>query len=174
MRPPRSRPGAGRRWTPLAQYQGKTGGRACTPTHGARCGGLRAAASATGDTAEPDWLVLALDVPFFAAADAEPGETPDSTTLWEEGCAEITPQRLLESWSRHLLVWINEWSENGIARLHRDWLGRAWGVGQDIAAPPVPGGVPGRFTGLDERGGLILNSGGTARGYPLTLMLEEV
>ena len=141
--------------------------------NGARCGGLRAAASTRDPEAEPDWLVVGIEVPFFAPAEAEPGETPDRTTLWEEGCGDIEPARLLESWSRHSLVWIHEWLEAGIARLHRDWLGRAAGRGEDITVELPDGVLRGEFTGLDERGGLLLKVDGAVRLLPLSRMLED-
>ena len=142
--------------------------------NGARCGGLRAAASTAEPAAEPDWLVIGLDLPFFAPAEAEPGDTPDTTTLWEEGCTEIEPMSLLESWSRHTLVWIHEWLEGGMPRLHEMWCGRAFSIGKDVEQ--ILGGQShaGHFLGLDEAGGMLLKSGGETRLLPLTLMLEEI
>ena len=142
--------------------------------NGARAGGFRAAASTRDPAAEPDWLVIGLDLKFFADARDEPGNTPDETTLWEEGCAEIEPLRMLESWSRHTLVWIHEWTDTGIAKLHRDWLGRAFAHGEEIAVRLPAETATGRFVGLDEAGGLLLTSGGATRLIPLTAMLEEV
>ena len=140
--------------------------------NGAKCGGFRAAASTRDPEAEPDWLVIGLDVPFFAGSDVEPGEAPDRTTLWEEGCAEIASDRLLESWSRHTLVWIHEWLQSGMSRLHRDWLGRAWGHGTEIDVALPSRNRRGIFTGLDERGGLLLKEGDDMLILPLTEMLE--
>ena len=141
--------------------------------NGARCGGLRAAASANDPDAVPDWLVIAIDVPFFRDADYEPGDAPEETTLWEEGCAEIEPRRLLESWSRHLLVAINAWEDGGLRPLHADWCGRAFHLGKEVDF--TLGGVryEGQFTGLDEKGGMVLKSADGSRILPLTLMLEE-
>ena len=141
--------------------------------NGAGCGTLRAAASTANPDSEPDWLVIGLDVPFFVEANHEPGESPDTTTLWEEGCAEIEPLRLLESWSRHTLVWIHEWLDNGMPRLHRDWLGRAFGVGATVTINLPGRRETGTFAGLDERGGLLLKQEDTVRLLPLTAMLGE-
>lgn len=141
--------------------------------NGARCGGLRAAASTRDAQAEPNWLVIGLDVPFFAAADAEPGHDPDRTTLWDEGCAELAPMRLLESWSRHLLVWINTWEDEGTARLLPDWTGRAPAIGRNVSFTLAGQARNGQFLDLDEDGGMLLKTADGTDLLPLTLMLED-
>ncbi len=140
--------------------------------NGAACGGLRAAAATDDPGEEPDWMVIGLDVPFFAEAGAEPGVDPERTTLWEEGCAEIAPLHLLESWSRHSLVWLHELVESGPARLHRDWTGRAAAIGQAVALTLRGERHEGVFQGMDERGGMLLQTDAGTRLLPLTLMLE--
>lgn len=142
--------------------------------NGGRCGGFRAAASTREPSAIPDWLVIALDLPFFAADDEEPGVTPDRTSLWEEGCGDIEPRRLLESWSRHLLVRINSWLDEGMARLHADWRGRAFAIGGQVEVELAAGRHAGEFVGLDERGGMLLKCGSETRLLPLSMMLEEI
>lgn len=142
--------------------------------NGARCGGLRAAA-ATGDPAAvPDWLVVGLDLPFFAASDEEPGDAPDRTTLWEEGCSEIEPRQLLESWSRHMLVWIHTWLDEGMPRLHADWRGRAFGIGEPVEIDLAGARHAGQFVGLDEKGGMLLKCDDDTRLLPLSMMLEDI
>ena len=142
--------------------------------NGATCGGLRAAASTRDPAEEPDWLVVGIDVPFFAKAAEEPGTRPDETTLWDEGCSEIEPLRLLESWSRHTLVHIHELLEDGVRRLHSDWTGRAFGIGDEVEFTLAGTPYSGQFMGLDEKGGMVLKDGTTTRILPLSLMLEEV
>lgn len=142
--------------------------------NGARCGGLRVAASTDNAKAEPDWLVIGLDVPFFAQAAQEPGATPDHTTLWDEGCSDIDPCQLLESWSRHTLVWIHSWTEDGLVRLHTAWTGRAFGIGTHTEVTLAGRSYSGEFMGLDENGGMLLKTGDKTRLLPLTMMLEEV
>lgn len=140
--------------------------------NGAQCGGLRAAASTTDPEAEPDWLVIALDVPINGISD-EPGAAPDRTALYEEGCADIDPYRLLESWSRHTLVWINTWLDDGMARLHADWRGRAYRMGEELSFTLHDIVHAGLFVGIDERGGMLLRDGDDTRLIPLSRMLED-
>ena len=140
--------------------------------NGARCGGLRAAASTTDAEAEPDWLVIGLAVPFRFAEGEQPGEDPDRTVLIEEGCADVEPVRLLESWSRHLLVWMNTLLDGGMAKLHADWRARAFDIGEEVSVALPSGTCTGIFVGLDEMGGMLLREGAETRLIPLTAMLE--
>lgn len=142
--------------------------------NGARCGGFRAAASTRDPGAVPDWLVIGLDLPFFAAANDEPGITPDRTTLWEEGCSEIEPRQLLESWSRHMLVWINTWLDEGMPRLHGDWRGRAFAIGEHVEFDLAGRSYAGEFVGLDEMGGMLLKCENGTQLLPLSMILEEI
>lgn len=136
--------------------------------NGASCGQLRIAASDAAPNIEPAWLVVGLYVPIWPESD-NPGETPDQTALYAEGCADVDPVALLEAWVKHTLVGINRWSEGGIAALHEDWRGLAHGVGEDI----VILGKSGTFLGVDERFGMLLRSGETTELVPLTELLEE-
>lgn len=141
--------------------------------NGAKCGRIHAAASGGAPDDEPDWLVVGLDLPIFPIEDAgEPGEIPDSTTLTEEGCGEVSPTRLLENWARHILVWMNTWSDDGLAPLHADWRSRAYSLGKEITVTLQGEDHSGTFVGLDEKGGLLLRVGDKTTLHPLTKMLE--
>ena len=99
--------------------------------------------------------------------DGDGGENPDRTCLFHEGCADVTPLRLLESWSRHTLVWINRWLDDGLAPLHAAWRERAWEMGE-----PLPDGS-GTFMGLDEDGGMLVKTDQTTSIRPLTDILDQ-
>lgn len=133
--------------------------------NGGRCGAIRAAASTADPAAEPDWLVVGFEIRFLPLSEDAPGEDPDRTALVMEGCGEVEPVQLLESWSRHTLSWINRLGDDGLAPLHRDWCGRAWGIGEEL-----PGG--GLFLGLDEHGGQLVRTAEGTVLRPLTEMLE--
>lgn len=138
--------------------------------NGALCGHLLAAASTEDPKAEPDWLVIGLHVPLIPKAGDEGGADPDRTTLIEEGCAEVDPTRLLESWSRHMLVWINRYLDDGAAPLLADWRARAHGLGEDVT---LKDGSTGAFVGLDEKGGMMMRQGDETKLIPLTTLLGE-
>ena len=140
--------------------------------NGALCGKLLAASATDNPDLEPDWLVLGIDLPVMPLERLEPGQTPDQTTLWDEGCSEITSTSLIESWSRHFLVWINTFMEDGMAPLHRDWCGRCDTIGETITIPVEGKMTSGTFVGLDETGGMLLRSGDTTHAIALTRILE--
>ena len=134
--------------------------------NGARCGGFRAAASTGDATAEPDWLIVGVEVPV-SSPDADGGVTPDDTTLHAEGCVDLTAASIVESWSRHTLVWIHRYLSDGFAPLHEAWRGKCDAIGTEVTTPQS-----GLFVGLDERGGMLLRRGNDTRLIPMTTILE--
>ncbi|MBW0148518.1 biotin/lipoate--protein ligase family protein [Marinobacter arenosus] len=114
------------------------------------CGGVRFAADVSDPEAYPNWLVIGIDVPF-APVGAEPGEHPNQTCLREEGCGDITPMALLESWSKHTLLWLNYFMDSGFERVHQEWRPRCDTLGKIVDQPK-----PGLFVGLDEKGRMLL------------------
>ncbi|MFQ5565102.1 MAG: biotin/lipoate--protein ligase family protein [Paracoccaceae bacterium] len=136
--------------------------------NGADCGAMRAAASTTDPAAVPDWLVIGVEMPYQRPdPDEDPGRRPDQTCLIEEGCIEVTPLRLLESWSRHTLAWISRFLDDGLRPLHTAWCERAWGMGEEL-----PGG--GTFAGIDEFGGMLVKTDRSTELRQLTAMLEDL
>ncbi|WP_425044124.1 DUF4444 domain-containing protein [Primorskyibacter sp. S87] len=135
--------------------------------NGAQCGRFRVAASERDPNKVPDWLVVGLDLPLLQTAQ-DPGQTPDVTALFDEGCADLDPVGLLESWTRHSLVWINRWEEDGNAPLHAEWMGLVWGVGEPIALFDRQGS----FLGVDENFGMLLRESDGTHLIPLSRILE--
>ena len=136
--------------------------------NGAQCGSLNVAAASPDPEAVPDWLVVGLDLPILQTGDA-PGENPDKTALYDEGCADVAPDRLLESWTRHTLTWINRWEDEGNAPLHAEWMGLVQGVGE----PVERGGRTGTFLGVDERFGMLIRDEDTTHLLPLSRLIGE-
>ena len=141
--------------------------------NGAWCGALRMDAS-TRDPAEiPDWLIIGLTLALrWDETGPNPGEAPELTALSEEGCGHLSATRLLESWARHTLTWINTWEDGGLRAITDAWLNRAEGRGETVAFDH--GGVTrrGNFLGLDERGGMILKTPEGTNALPLFTVLD--
>lgn len=71
----------------------------------------------------PDWLVIGIAVQMVGAEDDdEPGRELAYTNLHEEGCGEVTVPRLVESFARHLLHWLDRWQEEGFEIVRRGFL----------------------------------------------------
>ncbi len=136
--------------------------------NGGHCGDLKIAAADPDPNAVPAWLVIALSLELWPPSE-DTGLTPDATALYAEGCGEVDPKTLLEAWVRHTLVELNDWAEDGNARLHRSWLGLAHGRDRGLTVA----GQQGTFIGLDENLGLLLKSDGESRLIPLTALLTE-
>lgn len=137
--------------------------------NGAIAGRLRVAASSDDPYAEPDWLVVGIEVQLIPRGADDPGLQPDLTCLYEEGCAELSPIDLLEGWARHTLVWINGVTDGDIAPLHSEWRGFLYGIGEDITMPDITG----KFMGLDEDFGMLIRNGEETTLIPLVDLLKE-
>ena len=135
--------------------------------NGASCGTLRVAASSSNARAEPDWMVIGLELPLWPETDA-PGDIPEQTALYAEGCADVNAMELLESWVKHTLVGINTWTEDGVKALHKDWRGLSHGIGEDITMNEISG----TFLGVDEQFGMLIRAADTTHLIPLTYLLE--
>lgn len=136
--------------------------------NGGRCGRLRVAASTADPAVEPDWLVVGVEMRILPRGQTEPGESVDQTCLYEEGCGEISAAMLVEAWARHMMNWLHIYLTDGFAPLHEEWRTKAHGLGELVDYPQK-----GKFMGLDEWGGMILNDGKAARILPLTDYLER-
>ena len=122
------------------------------------CGRLSVNAATNADET-PDWLIIDLEVSLRNHSES-PGATPDVTTLYEEGCGDISATQLLEGWSRHTLVWINRWSDDGAAPIHAEYSGLLHlHVGE---------------IGIDEHFGLLRKSGDATTLTPLTDLLRPI
>jgi len=135
--------------------------------NGASCGRFRAMASDPAPDRVPDWLVIGFAMPLVPEGD-DPGATPDRTTLFAEGCAEVVPGDLVEAWARHSLNWITRWEHEGARPLHAEWRGLAHGIGEAVRRD----GLAGTFLGVDEDFGMLIRDGQTTHLVPLTALLE--
>ena len=83
---------------------------------GGRVATVRAAMAHGPSNVPPEWAVLAFEVEV-QAGDAEPGRTPDRTSLHEEGFGDVTADDILVNSLRHLLAWLDAWGQDGITAL---------------------------------------------------------
>lgn len=98
--------------------------------NGATAGGIRVSVpDACSDDAVPDWMVAGVTIALKHDRADEGGHQPGCTTLEDEGCGAVGAIALLESFSRHLLYWIDRWLEEGFAPVKTAWLSRAAGYG---------------------------------------------
>lgn len=136
--------------------------------NGASCGRFRVMSSDTDPDAIPDWLVIGFTLPLWPRDDS-PGDRPDQTALYSEGCADVQAPALLEAWARHSLNWITRWESEGTRPLHAEWRGLAQGVGEPI----TQAGLTGTFLGVDEDFGMLLRDATNTHLIPLTSLLEN-
>lgn len=135
--------------------------------NGAKCGHFRTMAAGRDPEAVPDWLVIGFTLPLWPKDD-RPGDTPDETTLYAEGCADVQAPTLVEAWARHSLNWITRWEQEGNRPLHAEWRGLAHGIGE----PAQQGELSGTFLGVDEDFGMLLRDDSETHLIPLTDLLE--
>ncbi|WP_420403102.1 biotin/lipoate--protein ligase family protein [Nisaea sp.] len=144
-------------------------------------GGLAGGVSLTVDPAlwddptdpVPDWAVLGVRLAMTPSEDApEPGMTRQRTTLLDEGCGDLTTGDLLESFSRHFLLWTNRYLSEGLRPIADNWLPRAAKRGETVALKFAGREWRGKLLGLDETGGLVLGESKTPV-VPLTEVLRK-
>lgn len=142
--------------------------------NGAAAGRMRVAMDTDADT--PAWMAVSIEVDI-APLKGDPGQTPDRTSLTDEGCGDIDGFALIEVWARHALLWINIFEDGGLPAIAEKWRERAFGTGRDGSAfwpEPAPG-VVGVALGLDEEGGLLIKpeAGGPARRLDLAALFTR-
>ncbi len=102
----------------------------------------------------PESMVLYIELNVIPdTTNANPGDEVEITTMWEEGCSDITRNDLLESIARHILAMIYTWSEDGFAQIHSQWTDRLYEEKQ--LAQGVDDSE--KFIGLDENGNALVS-----------------
>ena len=114
----------------------------------------------------PDWLVVSAQLRLTFDRDDHSHEyRMANTSLEEEGGGFISRTRLVESVSRHFLVWLHKWEEEGFRPIHETWLKRV----DDDKALTLKDGRVANFLGLDEEGGALV----TVDDRPETITLHN-
>ena len=143
--------------------------------NGAQAGRVMLRASENLDPEdEPDWMVVGFSLAVGpATGPTEPGEAPQQTTLYEEGCGGITSQQIVERFGRHFLTWINRWQDDGFEPVRQAWQFRGPEIGEASGLAQESQTRDGRFDGLDEDGNLCLRVGDEVETVDLMTAIER-
>lgn len=95
------------------------------------------------DDEPPAWLVFGASIRTVSMSDGEPGMTPLSAALEEEGFEDFGSDRLVESFARHLMVAVDAWQQDGFASVAKTYLQRL-------------SREPGLSRNIDENGDLLV------------------
>lgn len=116
-----------------------------------------------GDT--PGFMVLGFSIAMSlpAGIDEAPGLEQHTTALFEEGCGDLDRTQIIEAVARHFLSWVDTWEHDGFGAAHADFLGRMQPA--DALVVQIGTGThKGRIVGIDENGGLLLETADGVRG----------
>lgn len=125
------------------------------------------------DDAVADWVVVTVTAIIGPLEGEELRTGFPETSLRDEGCADVTPEMLLESFSRHFLAWINRWQDDGFDPVRAMWLRHAPGHGEDVTVTAGGRKLSGVFDGIDDDGAMRLARGGKTRRIALAAAVTE-
>jgi len=112
------------------------------------------------DDGAPMWLLVGLDIRLKPYPDADPGNAPDRTSLWDEGAGDLAAPQVVEALSRHMSSWINRWEGDGFKPVHDAWLFRCdvYRKTAQRVSPDGQGTERGQVLGLDEHGNCLFQT----------------
>ena len=85
-------------------------------------GGRLAWPQGAAEDETPAWLVFGAMVRTASLTGHEPGASPLTTALEEEGFADVLASQLVESFAKHLMVGIDGWQADGFAAVARHYF----------------------------------------------------
>ena len=119
-----------------------------------------ASAPCAADTDQPDWIVVSAQVRLRFVDDSLGVEDRmANTSLEDEGGGFISRTRLVESVSRHFLVWLHRWEEEGFRPIHETWTKRV----EEEKTLLLKDNSVAEFLALDENGAGLITVDGKAR-----------
>ena len=108
----------------------------------------------------PDWIVVGLYLDIGSHdGEPEPGLFLNRTTLWDEGCGDLTGTHLIESYARHIKTWLHRWEADGSRPVRDAWLARYSRPGESVRFMIDGQDRDGTFLGLDDTGNLLAKCG---------------
>jgi BirA family transcriptional regulator, biotin operon repressor / biotin---[acetyl-CoA-carboxylase] ligase len=111
------------------------------------------------DMGVPHWIAVRATIQIGGLeGDWREGTFPE-TSLFGEGCVEVTCSQLLENFARHFLTWINRWQDDGFDPVRAMWLRHARSHGADITVETDAGPVQGIFLAIGDDGALEFDDG---------------
>ena len=72
----------------------------------------------------PDWLVFGAAIRIFSLSPQEAGLHPLSTALADESFGDVSAERLVEGFARHLMVALDRWREEGFAPIATEYVSK--------------------------------------------------
>jgi len=87
-------------------------------------GGRLAWPSHADERAVPDWLVFGAAIRTVSLNAEESGLHPLSTALEAESFDDVSSERLVEGFARHLMVAVDRWQEDGFAPIAREYISK--------------------------------------------------
>jgi biotin-(acetyl-CoA carboxylase) ligase len=92
--------------------------------HGLVGGGRLAWPKGVAETETPPWLVFGAMIRTVSMTGIEPGLTPLTTALEEEGFDDVMSNEVVESFARNFMLAIDSWRERGFAAVAKNYLAR--------------------------------------------------
>lgn len=117
--------------------------------HGLVGGGRLGWPKGAREDTTPPWLVFGAMIRTVSMSGTDPGLSPLTTALEEEGFSDAMSDRVVESFARNLMVHVDAWQDQGFGAVARSYLERM----------PVEKGLR---RNIDENGDLLLRRTGKA------------
>jgi biotin-(acetyl-CoA carboxylase) ligase len=76
------------------------------------------------ERAAPDWLVFGATIRSVSLSREDSGLHPLSTTLADESFSNVSSERLVEGFARHLMVAVDCWREDGFTPIAKEYISK--------------------------------------------------
>ncbi len=119
-----------------------------------------------------DWLAIRIVLDILGGPDHEKQAPGEQTSLAHEGCVDISPKDIVESFSRHFLSWVNRWQDIGFEPIRENATGRLEGLEERIDFRLPGGRIKGRLLDLDSQAGIVVSRDGKRRVAPIKWIMK--